>query len=183
MIRLTKVSDYGMVLLCRMAGSEPDEMHSSRGLADESGVPQPMVSKVLKALVRGDILKSHRGVKGGYSLARSPELITVAEIIAALEGPIELTECLSSEGGACEIECTCPTRMNWRLINDAICGALRGVTLLEMARPFIDQKAGIAGGGCPGATWGAEAGAETSETESPEAESAITTGAPVTNET
>ena len=79
---------------------------------------------------------SQRGVKGGYRLARDADSITVAEIIEAIEGPIAITECVEAAPGDCDKESWCPVRSNWQLINDAVQGALEGITLARMARPF-----------------------------------------------
>ena len=104
MIRITKQTDYGIVLLTYLAG-HTERLFNAPELAAETHLPLPMVSKILKVLTREGMLASHRGVKGGYSLARLPEEISMAEIIAALEGPIALTECVEvfySHPIACE---------------------------------------------------------------------------------
>ena len=133
MIRITKQTDYGIVLLTHLAAN-PEHHYNAPELAAEARLPLPMVSKILKLLARESLLVSHRGVKGGYSLARQPEAISMAEIIAALEGPIALTECISVEGD-CSHEPLCPVRSNWRRINQAVRTALAGITLAEMAHP------------------------------------------------
>ena len=133
MIRITKQTDYGIVLLTHLAAN-PEHQYNAPELAAEARLPLPMVSKILKLLARESLLDSHRGVKGGYSLARQPEAISMAEIIAALEGPIAITECISVEGD-CSHEPLCPVRSNWRRINQAVRTALAGITLAEMAHP------------------------------------------------
>jgi FeS assembly SUF system regulator len=134
MIRITKQTDYGIVLLTHMA-SHADRQHNAPDLAAEAHLPLPMVSKILKLLTREGVLESHRGVKGGYSLARSPQAISMAEIVAALEGPIAITECIDEEGD-CAHERLCPVRSNWHRINQALRAALEDITLAEMTQPF-----------------------------------------------
>lgn len=134
MIRITKQTDYGIVLLTHMA-SHADRQHNAPDLAAEAHLPLPMVSKILKLLTREGVLESHRGVKGGYSLARSPQAISMAEIVAALEGPIAITECIDEEGD-CAHERLCPVRSNWHRINQALRAALEEITLAEMTQPF-----------------------------------------------
>ena len=109
-------------------------MHSGLELAERSRLPAPTVAKLLKSLARGGLLQSLRGAHGGYRLARAPEHISVADIIAALEGPIGVTECATHPGG-CTLESGCSTRANWRLINVAIRQALEAVSLAQMAAP------------------------------------------------
>ena len=134
MIRMTKQTDYGIVLLSRMAGL-PERQFNATELATESRLPQPTVSKILKILARAGLLDSQRGVKGGYTLARDPESITVTEVIGALEGPIGITECIDDTPGECSHEARCPVRGNWNRINEAIRQALEGISLAEMAQP------------------------------------------------
>lgn len=134
MIRITKQTDYGIVLLTHLA-SQPDRQVNAPELSAETQLPLPMVSKILKVLVREGLLLSHRGVKGGYSLGRHPGEITMAEIIAALEGPIAITECVDVSSD-CSHEQLCSVRSNWQRINAAVRGALEGITLAEMAMPL-----------------------------------------------
>ena len=133
MLRLTRQSDYGIVLMTHFAGDRENRVQNARDLSRCVNLPLPTVSKILKALARGSLLVSHRGVKGGYSLAREPEDISVGEIIEALEGPIALTECLDDETDECAIEFCCPVRTNWQRINHAVRDALGGIPLSEMA--------------------------------------------------
>ena len=142
MIRLTRETDYAIVLLVRLA-SQPESgpapgsaSQNARELAEACRLRPPMVGKILKTLARGGILASQRGAKGGYSLARPAERITVAEVVTAMEGPIALTECTSDEEGCCDNESFCGVRGNWQLINHAVRQALDGLTLAEMTRPI-----------------------------------------------
>ncbi len=134
MIRLSRLSDYGIVLMTRLA-REPARALPASVLAQESALSPAMTGKILKLLARADLLVSQRGVHGGYALARAPERITIAEIIEALDGPIALTSCLRPTAEGCGIESVCPARTNWQRINQAIRDALAGVTLAEMASP------------------------------------------------
>ena len=136
MIRLSRLSDYGIVLMTQLA-ARPGVLTTAPELALTSGLPVPTVSKVLKAIAQDGLLESQRGTKGGYALTRPAAEISVADIIRALEGPIALTECTEAEGGSCEIEPSCPTRTNWVRINDAVTGALEGISLAEMMAPNL----------------------------------------------
>jgi len=123
------------VLLSHIARTPDWRTRSVRDIAAETHVPLPTVSKLLKSLTRSGLLVSQRGVKGGYALARRPELITVAQIIAALDGPIAITDCSGDDNGRCEIERLCSVRTNWKRINVAIIRALDSLTLADMAKP------------------------------------------------
>lgn len=135
MLRMTKQADYGIVLLSRMAG-QPAGRFNAPELAAETHLPLPMVSKILKILARGGLLLSHRGAKGGYSLAAPPAQITVARMITVLDGPIAFTECSDDDSpGLCGQEAGCLIANNWRKINLAVKTALEAVTLAELATP------------------------------------------------
>ena len=131
MIRLSRLSDYAIVLMARIAARPGDAPSNAREVAAEAKLPLPVVSKVLKALARRGLLVSHRGAKGGYSLARPPAEISAAEMIAALEGPIALTEC-AAHPGQCVQEPSCHVREPWQRINGVVRRALAEVTLADL---------------------------------------------------
>ena len=118
--------------MAHLAGNPLGEVHAAREVAEETHLPHPVVSKILKSLARADLLVSHRGAKGGFSLARAPGAITVPEMIAALEGPISLTECATHQG-ACAQESSCDVREPWQRINSAVEDALARITLADLA--------------------------------------------------
>lgn len=144
MLRMTKQADYAIVLLTSMA-SRPDRQVNASEIADSTGLPQPIVSKILKLLARQDLLSSHRGAKGGYRLARRADEISVAAIIEAVEGPISITECVDDAPGECSQEPICPVRSNWRRINRAVRQALDGITLQEMTQPISPHLVTLGG--------------------------------------
>lgn len=155
MIRITKQTDYGIVLTSHMAG-EAGRMFTATELADETQLPVPMVSKILKHLARHGVLTSYRGANGGYALSRPPSEIAISEVITALEGPIAITECIDDGPGDCNHEPVCPMRGNWQVINRAVRRALDGITLAEMARPLpparlAGERLVTLGGGRPAA--------------------------------
>jgi FeS assembly SUF system regulator len=141
MIRIAKLTDYGIVLLTHFVRAGEVRMLNAPDLAREAKLPLPTVSKLLKLLVRAGLLVSHRGVAGGYSLARRPTEVTVAQVIAALEGPIAVTECSSDAHGLCTLESSCPTQGNWRKINTAVRRALDDLTLADMVAPVAEAPA------------------------------------------
>ena len=132
MIKISKLADYGIVLLTIMARKQMDETFTARDLSAQSGLPLPMVSKVLKLMAKGDLLLSHRGVKGGYSLGKVPEEITAANIISVLDGPIALTSCLDENDDCCGISSVCSVKNYWGLINERIVESLETISLSEI---------------------------------------------------
>jgi len=128
MLRLSKLTDYAVVVLVRLSRGEA--VQTSPGIALATGIPEPTVAKVLKALAGGGLVASLRGARGGYRLTRSLDVIPVSDVIAALDGPIALTACV--DGGGCETQHVCPMRGRWDPVNEAIRTALGGITLADM---------------------------------------------------
>lgn len=135
MIRMTRLTDYGIMLLTLFARDARHPMKSARDLAAEAKLPLPTVSKILKLLARHGLLEAHRGVRGGFTLSRTPEAITMAEVIDALEGPIGVTDCCAPLSD-CGIEKSCIVKSNWMKINKVVLEALGRITLAEMTHPI-----------------------------------------------
>ena len=132
MLRLNRLTDYGVVVLTQMTRN-PDDLRTAPQIARDTGVPLPTVAKLLNALAHERLITSHRGAAGGYTLNRPADAISVAEIVQALEGPIALTACVDGASGGCDVESLCPMRGNWDKVNKAIYGTLSQVTLADMA--------------------------------------------------
>ena len=130
MLRLSKLTDYAVVVLVRL--SQIGEVTTSPTLAHETGIPEPTVAKVLKALACSSLVASQRGARGGYRLTRPLSAIPVAAVITAIDGPISLTACVDGATGGCEAQVTCPIRGRWDAVNDAIRTALTSITLDQM---------------------------------------------------
>lgn len=131
MLRINRETDYGVLILTAMARF-PEQRVSSVQLAKTHGLPQPIVSKVMKQLVHAGLLCSFRGSKGGYGLARTPEQVNIAEVIEALEGPIAITECVEKGRQSCSHGYDCNAGAAWSRISNVVREALQGVTLEQM---------------------------------------------------
>lgn len=150
MVRLSKLTDYGMVLMSCFARSPAGAQRTARDLAAESRLPLPTVSKVLKELLQSGLLVSRRGIQGGYTLARTPREISLVEIISALEGPVALTEC-STELSGCDVEACCAIKRNQQVISEAIRGVLAKLMLSDLIEPLgLTSIQGLSGGPAPG---------------------------------
>ncbi|MDY6955410.1 MAG: SUF system Fe-S cluster assembly regulator [Pseudomonadota bacterium] len=134
MLRIGKMTDYGVVVMTHLA-RRPAIIQTGPEIAAACRIALPTVSKLLKSLTRAGLLISVRGVCGGYHLARDPRQISVLDVIAALEGPLGLTEC-SRVPQSCPQEGDCSLSGHWDLISQAVRSALRGVSLAQMASPM-----------------------------------------------
>jgi FeS assembly SUF system regulator len=104
---------------------------NASALAAETRLPRATVAKVMKALAHAGIVTGARGAAGGYRLARDAHAVSVAEVVAAIDGAIGLTQC-SLHAPSCERTDFCPTRPHWRRINEVVGTALAAVSLAEM---------------------------------------------------
>ncbi len=132
MLRISKLTDYGTVLLAHLAARQ-DAVCSAAEVANATGIAVPTVSKLFKSLGRSGLVTSTRGSNGGYQLARDPREISAADIIDALEGPVSITEC-SAIDSQCEHEGVCSVGGAWQKVNIAIRRALDDVTLSDLLR-------------------------------------------------
>ncbi len=138
MFRLSKGTDYGIRILAYLARDEavsgPNATRNAREVAEALHLPVPMVSKVMKSLARAGMLASHRGAKGGFSLSRRPDELNVANMIAALEGPVALTECQVGPS-LCAHEGSCHVQGPWSVINRSVKNTLATITLSDLINP------------------------------------------------
>ena len=130
MLRISKLTDYGTVVLARLA-VEPASVCSAADVAQATGIAVPTVSKLLKSLARAGLVTSTRGANGGYQLARDPQDISAASVIDALEGPVSITECSASDSH-CDYESVCNVGNAWQRINIAIRRALEDISLTDL---------------------------------------------------
>ncbi|MDX8382747.1 MAG: SUF system Fe-S cluster assembly regulator [Ghiorsea sp.] len=131
MLRLSKLTDYGVLLMSELAKSA-DVVQRAPDLAVITHIPQPTVSKVMAALQQAGLVLSIRGVNGGYKLQRLPQNISIRELIHCLEGNVSMTDCEVAGDKACEQQDVCGTRHNWLKINQAMRDALQNISLQDM---------------------------------------------------
>lgn len=135
MLRLSKLTDYAVVLLTRLDEAEGGAVLTAPGLAIITGLAEPTVSKVLKILSHIGLVEGRRGSLGGYRLTRPLSTMPLSDVIAAIDGPVALTACVDNAVGFCDVENSCPVRGRWDPVNDAIRRALAGITIADLAGP------------------------------------------------
>ena len=134
MLRISKLTDYGTLILVHLAGAENGRLYPASDVAEGTELSLPTVQKVLKMLAKKGLVESARGADGGYRLARSADDISAAEILDCLEGPVSLTEC-SQEDSHCELEANCQVGSAWQRISTAIRGAMQEIRLSDLRNP------------------------------------------------
>lgn len=136
MLKISKLTDYGLLASVYLA-QHPGEVAAAREIAEFYHLPLPVITKVLKALHTSGVIRSHRGVGGGYSFDGDAEGVTLGQLVEVFEGPWDLTECetYDHEGVAtCAIRVACPSRRFMFGINRAVKGAFEQVTLGDLVR-------------------------------------------------
>jgi FeS assembly SUF system regulator len=131
MLRISKLTDYATVILAQLAQGGAQSLPAAE-VARRCHLSPPTVTKLLKQLQRAGLVRSTRGLHGGYGLARPARQISAAAILDALEGPLALTECANSRGH-CDIQSSCTVGGSWQRINLAIRQSLQEISLAELA--------------------------------------------------
>ena len=130
MLKLSKKVDYALIALMHLA-QQCEGSTSARELAEGYGRPHDLLAKVLQKLAREGLVVSHQGTKGGYSLARSADSITVVQVIEVVEGQPSLTQCLT-DVGMCDQFDMCNIRSPLQRLNDQVLLMLSRVTIAKM---------------------------------------------------
>lgn len=132
MLRLSKKADYALIAMRHLARREDGASCSAREIAEAYAVPLELLAKVLQRLVRQRLLVSVQGTRGGYKLSRPAALVSVADVIQAIDGPLTVTAC-SPDNHTCEQFGTCGIRDPLWRIKERIVESLATVTVAEMA--------------------------------------------------
>ncbi len=132
-MRLSSLADYAVVMMSAAARHCGQSRINAAQLAEETGIPVPTVQKLVSKLSAAGLLRSVRGAGGGFKLARPAAAVTLADIIEAVEGPIALTSCVDTGKHDCGLEGSCRVQAHWPVVNQAVRGALAGVSLNSLA--------------------------------------------------
>ena len=140
MLRLSKKTDYALMAMKHLAlqsaaaspGSPAGGAASAREIAEHYDIPIELLAKILQRLARRGLLTSHQGTRGGYSLARPATVISVADVIQAVDGPLTVTAC-STDDHACDQYTKCSVRDPLWRIKDRILSALATCSLQEVS--------------------------------------------------
>ncbi len=144
MLRLSRLTDYAIVVLAHMARTAHVCVHPATDIAEATSIPLPTVQKVLKQLGRDGLLRSVRGARGGYALAVDPAEVTVARVIRCIEGPPALTACSIPGHHSCGDQPHCAVSNHWPVLNAAVVAALEAVSILDVSRPEPISYASVA---------------------------------------
>ncbi len=126
---------YAMYYLAAHAGEGPQTLQNISTV----GVPKQYLEQILGNLRRAGLVSTVRGAQGGYQMAQSPEETSLRDIIDAVEGPIELSECAGAEN-TCQRSGTCPVRWVWQRVTDSINAELEKIHLSDMLAQTCESE-------------------------------------------
>ena len=130
-MKLSTRGRYGIHAMYDLALNASGGPQSIKAIAEREDIPEAYLEQLIAVLKREKLVTSTRGAQGGYMLARSPEQITVGDVLRALEGGLNLVDCLEGED-ACGKACACPSRIVWLKIRDGLNRIVDGITLRDM---------------------------------------------------
>jgi FeS assembly SUF system regulator len=133
-MRLTSLADYAVVMMSAAARHCGRAKINATTLSAETGIPLPTAQKLVGRLSSAGLLESTRGAGGGVRLARPPATISLADIVEAVEGPIEMTACVDNDRHECALESCCQVRPHMTIVNGAVRGALAALSLADLSR-------------------------------------------------
>jgi Rrf2 family protein len=149
MLKLTRRSEYGLIALrhLALAGRQAvgqSDVAAAKEMSDCYGIPLPLLAKVLQQLAREGFVESEQGARGGYRLARAASLISVLDVIRAIDGPVVLTSC-SMHGEDCGVLDTCTVKAPLRRVQDGILKLLANISVADLAH--LGEDGGVSKAG------------------------------------
>jgi FeS assembly SUF system regulator len=136
-MRLSSLADYAVVMMSAAARHCGAAKVNATTLSAETGIPLPTAQKLVSRLSTAGLIESSRGTGGGVRLARPPAAISLADIVEAVEGPIQLSACVDEGRHDCALETCCQVRPHMHVVNGAVRGALAGVSLASLITPAV----------------------------------------------
>ena len=134
-MKLSTRGRYGIHAMYDLALNVDRGPQSIKAISEREGIPEAYLEQLIAVLKRENLVTSTRGAQGGYMLARAPEQITVGDVLRALEGGLNLVECLE-EDEACGKSCACPSRIVWLKLRDGLNRIVDGITLKDMTEDY-----------------------------------------------
>ena len=139
-MKLSTRGRYGIHAMYELAVNYGGAPVSIKSVAEKQNIPEAYLEQLIAVLRRDELVVSIRGAQGGYRLARTPEEITVGDVLRSLEGGLKLIDCLEEEE-TCGKSCACPSRIVWKKLSDGLNSIVDSITLRDMINEYACQKA------------------------------------------
>ncbi len=132
-MQITRQGDYAVRSVLYLSRQPFKTISFVAQIAEEYKIPRSFLAKILQKLTKAKIVKSYRGVKGGFSLAKQPKEISLLDVIEAIEGKISLNICLKDKK-SCELSKHCPVSPIWAAVQNRFTDVLKNTTFADLAR-------------------------------------------------
>ena len=130
-MQITRQADYAVRAVLHLARVGNAERSATSMIAKEQNIPPSFLAKIISQLSIAGLLHTSRGARGGVTLARDPGDITLLEVVEAIDGPIQLNECVGNDG-ACTFDENCPIKPVWCDAQDELVGRLKNTNFAQM---------------------------------------------------
>jgi len=130
-MQITRQADYAVRAVLYLTRLDDSERAATSTIAEEQNIPPSFLAKIISQLSIAGLLHTSRGARGGVTLARAPKEITLLEVVEAIDGPIQLNECVGSEG-TCSFDGECPLRTVWCEAQDELVKRLKATNFADL---------------------------------------------------
>lgn len=134
-MKLSTRGRYGIQAMYDLALHADGGPQPIKAVAEREGIPEAYLEQLIAGLKRAGLVESTRGAQGGYALSRPPQAITVGDVLRALEGGLNLVDCLEEES-VCGKSCECASRIVWVRLRDGLNRIVDGITLRDMIEDY-----------------------------------------------
>jgi Rrf2 family protein len=141
MLRLTREAEYGLLAISYIASRPDGELSFRREIAQHHNIPREFLAKVLQKLTKHGLIRSYRGIRGGYLLARPMEQITLSDIVRAVDGPMALVECARKDGDCPQFD-ACELKDALHELQDGIVHLLESMSLEDLTSRMRKKRGG-----------------------------------------
>jgi Rrf2 family protein len=130
-MQFTKAEDYGLHGIIYLAGQPYGKVTPLSEISEQQQVPEKFLAKIFQNLSKSGLVKSHRGVKGGFSLSKAADKMTVIEVLESIQGPYFIAKCLADEK-TCKKSNNCSVRMLLKITQERILEVFEGHTIADL---------------------------------------------------
>ncbi len=132
-MQITRQADYALRAMLYLTNLEPNQRAATSQIAEEQHIPPSFLAKIISQLSIAGLIHTSRGARGGVSLARAPEEISILEVVEAIDGPLSLNECTQNPS-ACPFGDTCPLHSLWCETQAELVQRLRSTSFAQFVR-------------------------------------------------
>jgi Rrf2 family transcriptional regulator, iron-sulfur cluster assembly transcription factor len=132
-MQLTREGDYGIRSVLYLARQPYKKISFVTEISEDYKIPRSFLAKILQKLVKAKIVRSYRGVKGGFSLARQAKDISVLDVLEAIEGKLAMNVCLADKK-KCDFSRNCPIHSVWANVQSKVIEVLKKSNFEDLSR-------------------------------------------------